>query len=399
MHMKRIFLPVGQGAFYLEQFQNDQRKINVIYDCGSSTDIGLVEGIIRSTFAEGEEIQALFISHLDDDHINGIPFLLNYCNVKRIFFPLLTEEEKIYMEIYMKIFNEIKSKDDSFAASFISNPFEAINKYSKKAKLFGISEKIVVDDNNNDNDDNNNDNYDENRFYRILDDRIAIYHSGTDLSEEIFRTVEPNYLNAPEWKYIPFNFKQKDRITQLKSALELEFGKPMDSRDLQYEWEKGSHQAIINIKSAYRKVKGTFNTNSMVLFSGSTNHNIRQYISKCSFCKAGCCHAGCCYTLKPSGCLYTGDYDASGKYKWYDLKVEYQSYWQYIGCVQLPHHGSYHNYNDNFADIDAFFVISAGSRNKYSHPHAKVLKHMFASGIRPLIISEKERTLTELIIQ
>ena len=36
--MIRSFLPVGQGAFYTERFNNVDGPINVVYDCGSYTD-------------------------------------------------------------------------------------------------------------------------------------------------------------------------------------------------------------------------------------------------------------------------------------------------------------------------------------------------------------------------
>ena len=94
----RSFLPVGQGAFYRESFKTGlQSNINVIYDCGSSTDIHIVETCITREFSNGEEIQAVFISHFDDDHINGLPFLLKYCNVKKIFFPLLDTRNRFYI--------------------------------------------------------------------------------------------------------------------------------------------------------------------------------------------------------------------------------------------------------------------------------------------------------------
>lgn len=82
----RSFLPVGQGAFYLEQFMFNEEKINIIYDCGSNTDCKLVEGQIRDNFEEGAKIHAVFLSHLDADHINGLPYLLKRCNVKKCFF-------------------------------------------------------------------------------------------------------------------------------------------------------------------------------------------------------------------------------------------------------------------------------------------------------------------------
>ena len=44
--MIRKFLPVGQGAFYYEHFGECEtstgKVINVVYDCGSSTDVKIV---------------------------------------------------------------------------------------------------------------------------------------------------------------------------------------------------------------------------------------------------------------------------------------------------------------------------------------------------------------------
>lgn len=37
--MLRSFLPVGQGAFYLERFETNDGRINVVYDCGSLTEV------------------------------------------------------------------------------------------------------------------------------------------------------------------------------------------------------------------------------------------------------------------------------------------------------------------------------------------------------------------------
>lgn len=98
--IKRSFLPVGQGAFYTEQFTYDSQKVNVIYDCGSTTDIKKVEEQIENRFSKNEIINAVFLSHLDRDHINGLPYLLKYCIVKNLFFPLITKESKGMLRLY-----------------------------------------------------------------------------------------------------------------------------------------------------------------------------------------------------------------------------------------------------------------------------------------------------------
>ena len=87
MIMLRSFLPVGQGSFCLEQFKNGENKINIVYDCGTSTKSFDINKEIRANFDKGEDILLVFISHLHEDHVNGLEYLLNYCNVKNIIFP------------------------------------------------------------------------------------------------------------------------------------------------------------------------------------------------------------------------------------------------------------------------------------------------------------------------
>ena len=56
--MIRSFLPVGQGAFYTEQFDCG---MNIVYDCGSSTGKSAVEKQIADTFEPREKIQDFHI--------------------------------------------------------------------------------------------------------------------------------------------------------------------------------------------------------------------------------------------------------------------------------------------------------------------------------------------------
>lgn len=61
--MIRSFLPVGQGAFYCEQFMDDLKRewVNVVYDCGSSTNVKLVEEQIKNNFEKDEIIHGNMI--------------------------------------------------------------------------------------------------------------------------------------------------------------------------------------------------------------------------------------------------------------------------------------------------------------------------------------------------
>ena len=86
MVFKRILHPVGQGAFFTEQFLDESGKVvyNVVYDCGSFTSQpNLLEYEIRNTFERNAHIDLLFISHFDEDHVNGLMTLQNQTKIDK----------------------------------------------------------------------------------------------------------------------------------------------------------------------------------------------------------------------------------------------------------------------------------------------------------------------------
>ena len=83
--MHRIFVPVGQGTFYLEKFEIGEEKFTIVYDCGTSTETVDIETKIKSYFEEDEEIDYVFISHLHKDHIRIFYIFINITHFFRIY--------------------------------------------------------------------------------------------------------------------------------------------------------------------------------------------------------------------------------------------------------------------------------------------------------------------------
>lgn len=370
--MIRSFLPVGQGAFYCEQFweNTETERVNIIYDCGSSTNVKLVEEQIKNNFEKNEIIHAVFISHLDNDHINGIPFLLRYCRVQKIFFPLLTDSNANYIKLYNLIKNNEK---ESFASSFVDDPYKAFDQLNieHSPRLYQIGEN-------------------EQEYNRI--DALTI-PLGVNVANIIFENTFIKCDLYTKWVYIPYNFRQADRIKQLQDELYKLFGKNMNNEDIQVFWENGTEIERENIKKCYKAVKGSFNTNSLILYSGMKERCYRQSVAE-TICYRYCCNCN----QKSVGCLYMGDYDASGKYKWKELINAYSAYWNNIGSIQIPHHGSKHNYNKELSKMDAYYIISAGRNNSYQHPHSLVIKDLLFNGNFPYIITENKSSELHLVI-
>lgn len=368
MKILRSFFPIGQGAFFRETFLYGENKNNVVYDCGSSLNSTLVETTIRNEFSKDETIDALFISHFDEDHINGIPFLLEYCNVRRIFFPLLTTRDKISLQLY----SLSTMGRNGVAYRFLHNPYLFLQEHCQyqRPRLLQVSPAEIDKDDFNGIDAN-------------------IIQSGQPVDAIGFNQEKF------DWEFIPFNFRQEMRSKIFMDELEKNLSKhhlkldAINEMNMVEIYEEHKDEII----AAFKVVPGKFNTNSMCLFSGIRNKASVQkpfcgrYIKRC-YCRS---------ELKPIGCLYTGDYEASGMNKWKELKEAYMNYWDYIGCIQVPHHGSKYNYNHEFALIDAYFIVSAGLNNKYRHPHSAVVKDLLLNGRNLCWVSELRNSQVDLI--
>lgn len=373
--MIRSFLPVGQGAFYCEQFGGKclDTRLNIIYDCGSATDMNYVKHQIDTNFEQDEIVHAVFLSHLDADHINGIPYLLRYCRVQKIFFPLLTQKDRMLI----KLSNMVNGKTNfSFVDSFMENPYLFFERFDiprdRQPRLYQIA--------------------DDSQDYNNID--AVLLRSGSNVRDEIFTEGDVIRYQLKGWRYIPYNFRQNERIRQLEMALYDRMGERLSNADVCDIWKRGTNKDREIIKAAYKSVKGSFNTNSMTLYSGNGDEVSRQYLLHRT-----CLRSRCPGNSYPAGCLYTGDYDASGKDKWVKLRKAYDTYWDNIGCVQIPHHGSRHNYNRELATCNANFVISAGRTNRYQHPHGLVVKDLLLHQRDVYLVTEDISSEVRFIVE
>lgn len=179
-------------------------------------------------------------------------------------------------------------------------------------------------------------------------------------------------------------------------------GKSIDNKRIEEIWRKGTDVDKKNIIKAYKEV-GPLNSNSMTLFSGIKGHAMCECFNRCRNLRRRLCgkcgiYEICEMCLKEAGCLYTGDYDAGTKKKWNELSRAYEKYWSYIGCMQIPHHGSKKNYNPNITKLDAFMIISAGKKSQYNHPDDRVLKDLIMNGKKTHVVTEEEATIVRLLV-
>ena len=87
MRVTRTQYPVGQGGFHagcLEWTGQDgqSRTFRYIYDCGSAEGVDALQDPIMEFASQGKRVDALFVSCLDRDHVNGIDRLFELGNIE-----------------------------------------------------------------------------------------------------------------------------------------------------------------------------------------------------------------------------------------------------------------------------------------------------------------------------
>ena len=368
MTMIRTFQPVGQGAFYTEQFcKDDGKAFNMVYDCGSdSLDIQSLSKVIKKSFPEGSVIDAVFISHFDSDHVNGLPEIMRNFKVNKIFLPLITGAAEI-------AYWRFKSDVDSL---------------TEKRETIPVADRLLDPANDNSSEKIFRD-FSCQNFPEII--RIQQLEGDARIEGDARPNEATNNacdrLGLPNWRFVPFNFKRFERESDFREILseaisDVVAGTMVDEfiadptevfRRIGLKKSKELLKRINKITRERLGVKqfhdrfGDINGNSMTLYSGEREKEGQFSLSLCCRCNDS--------RKYKAGCLYMGDYAAKDNQAWESLVIFYDAMkcWHGIGCVQLPHHGSRHDFNPKIADMDVCSAVSFGLGNTHHHPGKDVI--------------------------
>ena len=367
-YVKRTFHPVGQGAFFTEQFYSDDVTTllyNVVYDCGSKSP-GIktqMERSIRNVFHDKKKIDVLFLSHFDDDHINFVKTLKDkgYLSGTRIIIPMLAEEEWLGIEPYVSNYHYILSLNDSTQGR------------TRVIKVRFFDEEVG-----------------ERRRPIVIDDIEGDTISSGSL-------LQPNLpVQDVVWYYAPFNVQFNELIAKFREKLRNE---GLDYRRLtDKDYLPGRIRKLKKIyRSLGKKPSGgtAINLNSLLVMSYPKD------AEKCCFvdsirmsgyhCKHWMCHHNWIY---PGSCLYTGDTSANETFVWQRIeKIIDQCLGKdsTLALLQIPHHGSKNSYDDKLLTFPRFF---AGFTNYDPYYRQRIfddnLAMKFAINRKPLILVTRD---------
>lgn len=385
MELSRIIHPVGQGGFYSEKLIDEDETVSVIYDCGGNNQKS-IESYLENYYPGkiDEYIDAVFISHMHEDHINGLKYLLTHYNVRYLFLPQLNEDEILEAFLY---------------------------NYFRNTGSIGNLLLLELYEQNND----SNYPYTNTRIIKVPKGEVGEEPVSMDIVKDIDKNIKNEnlkYLNIgakihfnSKWVYVPFNppvkselLKEKGRFVNFfKDSLKLE---TVSIRELPSIIRK---VGVDKCKAVYTDYFG-FNHNaySMTLFSGATQSVFYSFIyesliHKFRYCPKHCdCfdhHRGCFDPLYYSpNCLYTGDFDTKSHVT--NLQNFYKKFWRTIAAIQVPHHGSRNNFDSRLYDSSKVRgYISVGEKNIFHHPNIDTLIGLKRMECEPIMVTDNLSTI------
>jgi Predicted exonuclease of the beta-lactamase fold involved in RNA processing len=327
---KRVLHPVGQGAFFSEQFFDDQGNsiFNVAYDCGTLSPQKHLQIEIENTFNLTDKVEAidvLFISHLDKDHISGLDYLVRL--------KCLTDKSVVVLPLNYPLVLKMVLQGISANGGQLTDGVDAalLSLFESGAKILGI---------------NNNEEFVPGDNAISMDEELPVMREFSQLnSMETLR-----YRNL--WFYLPFNTILDDnRYKQFLDKLAEEEIDRAQLTDIIYVQKN-----LPKLKEIYQNLtKGingvtSINVNSLNLLSYCSRggvvdrHSMINYYSWWRFY-----HRWQSDKDSRCSCLYTGDCVMEKHFE-RCLDLLARSLKIQIGMLQIPHHGRQSCYNMVIAD-------------------------------------------------
>lgn len=375
--MTRTFHPVGQGAFYSEQFRSENGDgFRIVYDCGTKTSQAKVDPVtvVRDAFKDSKPIDILFISHFDKDHVSMISELLNQHKIiKCVVLPLLPVEETAVLQAhYRHEGNTIGEHLLADPVGFFHNKVVVLRVESSGNKPIGLPP-------NNDEEHRDIPHDSDVVILKLTGERVDAKPGDRKDIPSGARIFAPRH----SWCYIPHNYEYPQRHQALSNAL---------ARRANIDQTRLGEASYIAEKSkelneVYRSLEsaqcGNINENSMLVYSGPSRCALDMTLVWGELIWSGC-EFNCEFEDRLA-CIYSGDSDFN-KVRIHEV---YKEVWENVGIVQIPHHGSGGSFSVEFLEEgnrSYFCPISTG--RQYGHPASSVLKDILIRHSLPLIVDE-----------
>lgn len=374
--MKCDFWNVGQGLFSSGKIISGSNEFVWVYDCGSMNDKSILNNAIDSMKQKypNEIIDILAISHFDKDHISGLNELLEDRKVDTLILPYYPLYQRLLVAQSLGIY-----QDNDIIECYIS----PVIFFSKK---YNIKKILLVADNAH-----NKDKLDlsEQELEFLRERNVSVSFFNIDKNPIHYFGIEFIPYNVP-FEFIKRNLKNIQLSQSHINALWQDKKQPINQKILnikEYYYQtltiQGKNQGEYrNILSLYLYI-GILKAKENGIIDIYRNNKPYFYIYE----NKHFWEINHLQQIKNS-ILYCGD----GSLKTRKQLEHIKNYLtperiNRIACLQIPHHGSTHNWQVNLSREYIHPILSvfcADPYQKYKHPHPDVIFDLIESN--PILV-------------
>lgn len=389
MDLKGVFRfhNVGQGLFYsgiLNQEADSGKRhqtVCFVYDCGTGSSKNFLKKEIddfkllmpASSKGTRKKLDLLVVSHLHDDHVNGLEFLLKNVDVDTIVMPYVNEGIKFLARLE-------SHSNEGFLQLFYTDPVGwFISKGVRRIFLLGAEERFEKKENIESNNING-------------DDSGILVEADGVLNIELKDGVEVVYLERRakiklrdiKWEFIFENLKKDADKTQCYIKTVEQFKRKHFTT---LEQILKSKQLLKDLKKELIPIYpngSAINRTSVVLLHGPVGCNNIAIINGPVFCPNKITWTNGHTVL--TGDLFLKDDESIGCLNSMLDDIDTCATDEFF-AMQYPHHGSKDNNFEYFSKIyTCINILSFGITNRYGHPNADILNEL------PRVVCVNERT-------
>lgn len=408
MEAKFTFFKAGQGSFYGGRIWQHEinRVFTVVYDCGTSPFIAGNNQSLNSEithfkyrphyYPHNGEIDLLFVSHLDYDHVSGLKRLLKEFKVKNIILPYIEKQDR---QFFLLSFFGDNDPDNSLSLddyiSFIESPNQFISLNSESTQVYFVKpdDKTEIEYQGYDNDNQRGNAY----------PRGTLSADNVEFSNQPSTSVYENnfqfFINR-NWEFTTYvKSVNKEAITKLDACIKKKLNKKtneafsfQDLKEIVTTKRKEAHKC-------YTDCIGEINSHGLVLLHGPIRFDhlegriysdceLNPYYNTYLYDR----HFFAEHFSKRNqiflGTLLLGDISINSNNNPVDFPQAFKNKLANVHVVQVPHHGSSKNW-----DFQAFQSLNVGNNisrwgnrviavcnfgygNKYGHPSHEVLNDL-----------------------
>ncbi len=363
------FHSVGQGLFYSGLLSTKdgkhQKVFSFVYDCGSKSAKKFLDEEIADykpllSNANGKKkLNLLVVSHLHDDHINGLESLLQDVDVDNVVMPYVNDGLKLLARLESDRSNE-------FLQLFYADPVAwFVSKGARRIFLLGLEETdhyLTPPESRP----RNGLEYDD----LYVDSSILKLEQYEETTVAYLKNTATLYFPPFDWIFTFENLSEKSNRAQQYIEIVEKFKKQkLVTLDEIFKSQLLSKELKYELRNVF--VGGdAINRTSVVLLHGPKDMSGKRYISISTSCYHNCIHE-----IEPHYCstLLTGDVRLNDNEY---LEMFAQADHNRCFFIQYPHHGAGNNNIEYFRSLNAIvWLLSCGLTNRYGHPDNDILKN------------------------